>query len=174
MTRMPKRKSPALHEVPTRAARAAQPLALLGVVAGSEGTVPLVDWDGNARGPVRARITVPLSPEELLAAVAARQGAMLLFDRGDPLRPVIVGLVQPTSDTPLLDAVLGAPAASAARDARVDGRRVVVEARDEIELRCGESSIVLRRNGRVSIRGVQLETRARGLQRIKGGKVEIN
>ncbi len=168
---MVKRKPAAGHDVLPSAAPVP---AVVGAVVGSEGTVPLVDWDGNDRGPTRARITVRLSPDELLAAVAARQGAVLLFDRGDPSRPVVIGLVQPTSDTPLLDAVLGAPAVTAAKDARLDGRRVVVEARDEIELRCGESSIVLRRNGRVSIRGVQLETRARGLQRIKGGKVEIN
>jgi hypothetical protein len=59
-------------------------------------------------------------------------------------------------------------------DARVDGRRVEIEAADEIVLRCGQASIVLRRNGRVVIRGTYIETRSRGVNRVKGGSVEIN
>jgi len=54
------------------------------------------------------------------------------------------------------------------------GCNAVIEGKDEVVLRCGKASITLRRNGRVVIRGVELETRARGLQRIKGGKIEIN
>jgi hypothetical protein len=59
-------------------------------------------------------------------------------------------------------------------DMRVDGRRVEIEAADEIVLRCGQASIVLRRNGRIVIRGTYVETRSRGVNRIKGGSVEIN
>ena len=59
-------------------------------------------------------------------------------------------------------------------EARVDGRRVELEAADEIVLRCGKASIVLRRNGRVVIRGTYVETRSRGVNRVKGGSVEIN
>jgi hypothetical protein len=58
--------------------------------------------------------------------------------------------------------------------ARVDGRRIELDGRDEIVLRCGEASITLRRNGRIVIDGVQVETKARGLNRIKGGSVAIN
>ncbi|WP_158502156.1 hypothetical protein [Vitiosangium sp. GDMCC 1.1324] len=56
----------------------------------------------------------------------------------------------------------------------MDGRHVVIEARDELELRCGDASILLRRNGRIVLEGFQVDSRSRGLQRIKGGKVEIN
>jgi hypothetical protein len=59
-------------------------------------------------------------------------------------------------------------------DARVDGQRITIEGRDEIVLRCGEASITLRRNGRLVIRGVYVEARARGTNRIKGGSVLIN
>ena len=55
------------------------------------------------------------------------------------------------------------------REARVDGKRVEIEGADEIVLKCGEASIVLRRNGRVVIRGTYVETRARGTNRIRGG-----
>ncbi|MGC3999325.1 MAG: hypothetical protein QM767_18545 [Anaeromyxobacter sp.] len=85
-------------------------------------------------------------------------------------------------ETPLLDAVLSpapeaTPAPSTPRppaEAVVDGRRVVLEGQDEVVLRCGKASITLRRNGRIVLRGVQVETSASGLQRIKGGRIEIN
>ncbi len=64
--------------------------------------------------------------------------------------------------------------AGATMTARVDGRRVVVEAEDEIELRCGKASLILRRNGRILIRGAHIETRAEGKNRVRGGSVEIN
>ena len=78
--------------------------------------------------------------------------------------PILLGFLQPLPGT----------AAETELEARVDGRRVELEGRDEIVLRCGEASITLRRNGRVVIRGLQVETRAAGLNRIKGGSVAIN
>jgi hypothetical protein len=57
---------------------------------------------------------------------------------------------------------------------RADGKRVAIEAFDELELRCGKASITLRRNGRIVIYGTQVETRSRGVNRIKGGSVKIN
>jgi hypothetical protein len=147
------------------------PGARIGWITRVDSRIPHVDFKGNRHGPLRARVAVGFAPEDFLAAVASRQGAILLFEDADPARPILVGLVQETSETPLLDQILGAPVAEVAQ---VDGKRVLVEGRDEIVLRCGEASITLRRNGRVSIRGVGIETRASGLQRIRAGKVEIN
>jgi hypothetical protein len=59
-------------------------------------------------------------------------------------------------------------------DARVDGKRIVIDGKDEIVLRCGHASITLRRNGRVVIRGTYVESRSKGTNRIKGGSVLIN
>jgi hypothetical protein len=61
-----------------------------------------------------------------------------------------------------------------ALEAVVDGKRVVIDAQDEVVIRCGKASITLRRNGRVVIRGTYVETRAEGVNRIKGGSVQIN
>lgn len=66
------------------------------------------------------------------------------------------------------------PSLTAPATAVVDGRRVELEAADELVLRCGEASIVLTRDGRITIRGHYVETRARGTNRIRGGSVQIN
>jgi hypothetical protein len=59
-------------------------------------------------------------------------------------------------------------------EARVDGHRVVLDAEQEIVLRCGKASITLTRAGKVLIRGAYLLSRSSGVNRIKGGSVQIN
>jgi hypothetical protein len=147
----------------------------VGVIAGVDAARGvLVDFPGNAAGPLPAKTIVPLDGKVMEAAVASRQGAVLQFEDGDPRRPVLMGLLQPTTATPLLDALLAAPPQEAPLEAKVDGKRVVIEGQDEIVLRCGQASITLRRNGKVLLRGTYLETRATGTNRIKGGSVQIN
>ncbi|PRP96565.1 hypothetical protein ENSA5_36410 [Enhygromyxa salina] len=55
-----------------------------------------------------------------------------------------------------------------------DGERVYVEADKQLVLSCGEASITLQADGRVLVRGTYVETRAKGVNRIRGGAVAIN
>ncbi|WP_208719574.1 DUF6484 domain-containing protein, partial [Corallococcus sicarius] len=144
------------------------------VVGFEPGRGVLVDYEGNPEGPLVARSTVPLESKALERAGATRQQAVLLFENGDPTRPLLMGLIHAMGDTPLLDALLDSSDSPRNRGATVDGRRVVIQGKDEIVLECGKASITLRRNGRVIIKGVQLESTATGNHRIRGGAVEIN
>lgn len=125
----------------------------------------LVDFAGNPFGPLRARTTVVLAPDELRRAVEEQCAVLLLFEEGDPGRPIVVGLLHDVGST--------APPPVPV-EIEADGQRVEVEAADELVLRCGQASLVLRRNGRVIIRGTYVETRSKGVNRIKGGSVLIN
>ncbi len=145
----------------------------VGVVVGSEGGAPLVEVPGGG-GPVRARSMVPLSADELREAAARRREAVLLLEDGDPARPIVAGFLEAPSATPALDAALEATVEGRPDVAVVDGRRVVIDGRDEVVLRCGEASITLRRNGKIVVRGLYVETHAAGTNRIKGGSVKIN
>ena len=121
---------------------------VLGLLVGfdEEGN-PLVDYPGNtASSALPSRSTVVLTQKD------SGRDAALLFDGGDPARPVIVGLLQPA----------------------VNFRRIEIEGQDEVVIQCGEASITLRRNGRVIIRGTYVESRSRGTNRIKSGVVLIN
>ncbi|QSQ12500.1 DUF6484 domain-containing protein [Myxococcus landrumensis] len=136
-----------------------------------------VDFEGNPQGPVPARAAVALTPEEWERAVNAHQSVVLLFEKGDPGLPLVMGVVQAPSETPLLDVMLEERAAKGGPvELRVDGqpRTVKLEAQDELVLRCGKSSVTLRSDGKIVIRGTQVETRASGVNRIKGGSVQIN
>jgi hypothetical protein len=136
----------------------------------------LVDFEGNRLGPLPARTIVPLAPEQFQQAIASRQGVVLMFENGEPSLPLIMGLVQTVSASPLVDAILEDLPVQNLVEATVDGKlRVIeIEGEEEIVLRCGEASITLRRNGKIVIRGSYVETRASGTNRIKGGSVQIN
>jgi len=111
---------------------------------------------GDGMAPVQALSTVGLTPGDAGAAI------VVAFEQGEVRRPVIVGRLQPSrTGTPALDA-------------RVDGERVVLQARERIELRCGEASIVLTRAGKVLINGNYVLSRSRGANRVKGAYVGIN
>lgn len=116
---------------------------------------PIVDYESNPHGPLSARTTVALRPE-------THSSVLLVFESERSDRPIIVGLLEPE------------PIAPAQLEALVDGSRVCVDAQNELLLRCGDSSILLRRNGHILIRGIVIESHAKGEQRIKGGSVSIN
>ena len=105
---------------------------------------------------MKARTIVSLSEKEV-----GRQ-AVLVFEDGDPSKPIIIGLIKKDEHV----------AKNVAVDA--DGDKFVVTAERQIELRCGEASITLTRAGKVLIKGEYVITRAKGMNRIKGAAVSIN
>lgn len=58
--------------------------------------------------------------------------------------------------------------------ASVDDERLTLTAQQEITLKCGKASITLTRAGKILIRGAYLSSRSSGVNRIKGGSVQIN
>lgn len=59
-------------------------------------------------------------------------------------------------------------------DVKADGRSVIINAEKEIVLRCGRSSIELRSDGKVVVKGMRVTTRAAKTNKIKGASVNIN
>jgi hypothetical protein len=55
-----------------------------------------------------------------------------------------------------------------------DGERLIVTAREQLVLRCGDARITLTKAGKVLIEGKFVSSRSSGVNRIKGGSVQIN
>lgn len=55
-----------------------------------------------------------------------------------------------------------------------DGRTVTIGGEREIVMTCGKSTISLKRDGTILIKGMKVTTRAAGSNRIKGASVNIN
>lgn len=127
-----------------------------------EGRTPLVRWPGadhDASCP--ARSTVDLHGAHVGAEV------LIVFEQGDLARPIVTGVLRAAEAWPLSD-----PPAQVQVDA--DGQRLVVDAREQLVLRCGKACITLTRAGKVLIEGSYLLSRSTGVNRVKGGSVQLN
>jgi hypothetical protein len=140
---------------------------VVGILAGfSDNGAPLVDFSPNGSGhPIAARGTVNLKPLDI------GRPAALLFEEGDSRRPIVIGLIHNNERTASDD---DEQSTSAILKVTADGERIKLTAEKEITLTCGESSITLTRAGKILIRGNYLLSRSSGVNRIKGGSVQIN
>ncbi len=153
---------PANGQVLTTASTPAQLTTLIGTLVELGDTAPLVEFAGNPGGkPIPARRVCALGVSDI------GREAVLMFAGGDPRQPIIMGLLQAAAP----DFV--APE-SKPFNASVDGEEVTLSAKNEIVLRCGKASITLTRAGKIIIRGAYVLSRSSGVNRIKGGSVQIN
>ncbi len=143
---------------------------------------PVVDFSGNPSGqPLKAMTTLALTQTHIGRQVA------LLFANGDMKEPVIMGMihsplqamlenftqVQVEDESDLPD---GTKQESGFEidDVLIDGKKITFEAKEQIVLKCGESSITLTQSGKILIRGKYLLSRSTGVNRIMGGSVKVN
>jgi hypothetical protein len=128
---------------------------VIGIFLGlGEEDAPLVVFPGNPEeAALPARSLCDLSSDMIGSEVA------LLFQQGDPRKPLIVGrIVEPI------------------RSAHVvrDGQHVRISADNRLELRCGKATIIMDSDGRITIRGGHITSHASGAQRIRGGSINLN
>ena len=106
------------------------------------------------------------------AASDAMLGRTVLILANGSGMPVILGVVsQRLWETREVEAQLPV---GEARTVQVDKKLVNLEASEEIRLTCGKSSLVMRRDGTVVVRGVTITTRATQSNKIRGATVSIN
>jgi hypothetical protein len=130
-----------------------------------------------------------IDDEALLDAEHTNAPVVLVFENGDPALPLIlsvsVGNLETAARPPHIVAVsepVTPEQPSTPREGfhegetelRIDGRRLVLEGTELVELRCGDASIELRADGTVKVRGRDIASLARRRQRITGGTVKIN
>ncbi|MDA8138491.1 MAG: DUF6484 domain-containing protein [Desulfobacteraceae bacterium] len=126
-----------------------------------------VDFQGNPHGPLPAQATLLISEAHLHHPV------VLVFENSDLRRPIIVGLIQQQPVATQLSN-LAELSREEIIDIRVDGEKLILDAKKEIEIRCGQSSLIMTADGKVVIKGEQITSRARRTNKVKGGAVRIN
>ncbi|MDQ6685915.1 MAG: DUF6484 domain-containing protein [Pseudomonadota bacterium] len=115
---------------------------------------------GSARA-ASARSTVDLHGGHIGTSV------LLMFERGDPELPIVTGVLAGAKGWPMADR-------PAQIDVDADGKRLVVNAGQQLVLRCGRASITLTHAGKVVIEGSYVVSRSTGMNRIKGGSIQLN
>ncbi len=159
------------------------------LVAVDDSGQPLVRFSESNDQAIVAVSTIHILPKHFGRQVA------LMFVNNDPQKPIIIGLLK-NQLLELIDAfsegseadlettepssaeqeveIAGINDVSALKDVQVDGKRVVIEGKDEIVLKCGDSSITLTKAGKILIRGKYILNRSSGVNRILGGSVQVN
>ena len=140
-----------------RLAESRLPSVIVGRIAAiQESGMPLVDFPGNASGKlVAAQSLVPVTTADTGRNVA------LTFEEGDSSLPIIVGLFQ-------------TPSAAESHEVKLDDESLVLSAKKEVVIRCGKSSITLTSAGKVLIQGEYLLSRSSGVNKIRGGSIQLN
>jgi hypothetical protein len=120
---------------------------------------PIVDFEGNALGPLEARTVIECLPTSVRGDISNLQ-VLLLFERGDFTLPIIIGIVRETF----------APT----RSLVPTPDKIVLDALDEVVIRTGKSSLSLHRNGDVITKGTRIVSRASRTNKLRGAEVKIN
>lgn len=144
------------------------PAAVAGVVIGEV----LAVLEGGAAALVRCAASEG-TPALRAASIVDLRGAhvgrrvLLMFEQGRADRPVVMGVLRGQP---------GWPEDERPPEVQVDadGERMVVTAREQLVLRCGKASITLTKAGKVLIEGSYLQSRSTGVNRVKGGSIQLN
>jgi hypothetical protein len=120
---------------------------------GSDGS-PIVEFGGNELGPIPARTAIP--------SAIHGDTVLLVFDQGDPTRPIIIGIVRDRFEKCFPQRL------------KMAAKEILLEGTEEVSLRCGESSLTLRKDGKTVLKGKEVLTRASRTNRVKGATVQIN
>jgi hypothetical protein len=92
------------------------------------------------------------------------------FEDGDAERPIILGVLQDFTSTPADPHDEQRPI----HPRQVQPETLFLSAERELTLQCGKASITLTAAGKLLLRGAYLLSRSSGVNRIKGGSVQIN
>ena len=128
----------------------------------------LVSYGGGRCNP--ARLVAGLNRFELATSAYKNREVLLNFAEDDPDQPIVVALLA----DPVEELICLSPEQARPEELKVDGQTLVIQADREIVLKCGQSSLLLRRDGKIVLKGVEIVSRARKSNKIKGAYVEVN
>lgn len=120
---------------------------------------PRVECEGLI---LEARTTIALGSRDVGRTL------VIAFERGNQSFPIVIGALHEPLE------ILAARPNTSVSEAEIDGERVVLSAKREIVLECGQASLTLKRDGRVIIQGTHVLSRSSGPNRIKGATINLN
>jgi len=133
----------------------------------------LIDFQDNKLSKIPAKFTRSQSLETLKQAALNKSDVLLVFENNNPHHPIIIDVLHSFIDE-LEQAKELDLEVEKTKDVTVDGKVINFDAKEQIVLRCGKASITLTKAGKILIRGAYLLNRSSGVNRIKGGSVQIN
>lgn len=137
----------------------------------NEGVI-MVECAGHP--PAQARLLSGMDRKALSSRENTGREVLLIFENGEPSRPIIVGILEdPIQDLVSLE-VVSPEGKNGEKHVLVDGDKILLKAEREITLQCGKGSITVKKDGKIIIKGTNILSRASQTNKIKGGSVELN
>lgn len=94
--------------------------------------------------------------------------SVLVANINDTTKPVIIGVIETKMTLDIGDSE------PSGKRLTIDGKKLLISAHTEIELRCGTSSIKMTKDGKIVIKGNKIVSRAAQVNKVKGATVQIN
>lgn len=149
--------------------KAPQTAQQVGVVIGeligmtNEGRTPLVLYPGQpGTAALFARTVVDLHGAHIGKKI------VIMCEGGDGSKPIVMGVLREYNEGWPLTEQPGQVEFDA------DGQRMIVSAKEQVVLKCGKASITLTKAGKVLIQGTYVLSRSSGVNRVKGGSIQLN
>ena len=150
-------------EIPKRGTEGRFPgVVIAELVAMKDGCTPLVLCQ-QRNGPV---VMTAGSVVDLHGASIGKRVA-LMFNGGDPAKPIVIGVLRDTEGRSL-------DRAPGHVEVEGDNERLIVSAKNHLVMQCGKARIILTKEGKIVIQGTYVLSHSSGVNRVKGGSVQIN
>ena len=98
---------------------------------------------------------------------------LIVFENGDPALPIACDTVHGRL-SPSVEEAQSATESLKPEEVVIDGERIIFDAKKEIVLRCGDSTLTLTADGKIVVRGSDLLSRSSGPVRIRGAYLLLN
>lgn len=135
-------------------------------LAGLENGQPLIEFNGHQEHPLLGRSTVDLS----LVKSFPHQ-VLVLFEQGDLEKPIVTGVLQqPGEDSPTQDDHI----LHSKQSLKINGKTLYLTSEQDLVIECGKSSLRMSKQGKITLKGTDIVTRAARNNKIKGASININ
>jgi hypothetical protein len=131
-----------------------------------------VDFSGNSFGPLAARTTSTVQ-EKLQKGNPRGREVLLAFNQNDPQCPIIIDTMFNMIEE-IAENSISAVLPDEIQEEKINSKRIVLDAQDEMVLQSGKSSITLTKAGKVLIKGEYVLSKSRRANKIKGGSIRLN
>lgn len=131
----------------------------------------LVEFDGS--GPKTAKLVEKLGKLRFSRNKYKDREVLIFFEGEGTGGPILLDLMADPLES-LLSMEVSENNRQELKDVLVDGKKITIQAKDEIVLECGKGSITVRKDGKIIVKGTHLVSRSSGPHKIKGAHVNIN
>lgn len=152
---------------------------LIGTLVGVDGeNRPLVDFESNSSNKPIPALSLINFPSSTKAWFHFPIPALINLV-GNNNQPIIVGLIHeqlfshPGQEIQTDNTNIEMPIEEYTQH-KLNADFINIEGNDEIQFNCGKSSLSLKKNGQIIIKGEDITNRARSNNKIRGGSVKIN